>query len=367
MARPKTLRKPSKERLARSFRKQAMREAKRRPISSWVSPSNDFVSVTAGGAGGAGGVTWTTTTATSTLSSAAGANFCPASGMTDYSAGPNGTTVTYPTGTTITLPQVTSAGRLVFPERQVTIESLDEGLTWHDRVNMTPAVNRDGRLIYYTNDYGQAPEHMRPGSGNYTFTFMVRGATGAEAETWAADYAAREQFRAVSAEASRKASVRARELLLSHLRESQRRDYETKKGFWVTSQFRNKYWVTRSTAVRFDHEGRALQRYCIHSVDYNIPGEDNALMRMLVLECNEDLFLSTANPGQPSEWDIETRHQTLDDMWSAGTEATLRTEAQQDAAAPQPDASGNVRWVQQFTPSMPVLIFANGVVRPLTG
>ncbi len=123
---------------------------------------------------------------------------------------------------------------------------------------------------------------------------------------------------------------------------SQRRDFGSKGGFWVTSQFRNRYWVTKYTAVRFDDKGFALQRYCIHAVD-PIPTEDNALMRKLLLECDEERFLRTANPGVPSKWDVE-RHET-------------RTRQNPSMIQVDPVLPGTA----------PAMIYVNGIVRPLSG
>ena len=114
--------------------------------------------------------------------------------------------------------------------------------------------------------------------------------------------------------------------------------------------------MTKNTAVRFDDRGVALQRYCIHAINYDIPPEDNALMRKLVLECNEDLFLKTANPGSPSEWDIGVQPPVQ----------FVNPTNMQAATVSATGAGGNVRFVPAG-PGAIALMWVNGVLRPITG
>ena len=279
--------------------------------------------------------------------------------------GPTVWTSTANTGTAagnVVLTSGTSASGAVvewgIPERLLTIESLDEGVTWHATDTLQPVANLNGQIAMGSAPYGPAPECMRPGSGTYSFTITVRRATEAEAAEWIAGRAVQEDELNRQQEEARvaheKAESRARELLLSHLTTSQRSDLETKDGFWVLSQFMNRYWVTRRTAVRFDDRGAALQRYCIHAVDDRIPADDNALARKLLLECDEEAFLRMANPGTPSEFDIG-RLSPVNTMFpqihiGTGTSVVATTAGSHGAFT--------------FTP---LLLWANGVVRPLCG
>jgi hypothetical protein len=116
-----------------------------------------------------------------------------------------------------------------------------------------------------------------------------------------------------------KARVRARELLLSHLTRTQKADLETKDGFWVTSQFENRYWVTRS-----------------------------------------------ANPGQPGPWDIAPR--VRPQMIDAGGFTPVDDYVQ---VAENPPRRMREDYRQVTIPAVtgfdPILVNVNGVVRPLTG
>ena len=206
-------------------------------------------------------------------------------------------------------------GRSFMDPRQIVIESLDDGVTWHTTDTMEPATRVGDDLVIGSNPSGRAPDCMRAGSGTCRFEITIRGATDEEARAWGVDRAYQEENRErlwrEESERLKKVNVRANELLLSHLSASQRRDFEIRSGFWVTSQFGNRYWVTRHTAVRFDDQGVALQRYCIHAVDAKIPADDNALARMLLLKCDEERFLRTANPGPPHEWDVGVQRDGL--------------------------------------------------------
>jgi len=310
-SRPKTLKKPS----ARSLRREARRKLRRR--SSWAFSSSNYF--TNGGPAItdaiADYVTWTET------------------------ASANATAT------------IDAAGDLITP-RTIAIESLDEGLTWHTADTMEQAVNRDGQIIIGHSIAGQAPECMREGSGTYRFDISWRLATEQESIQWQADHQAHQMASEAAAReraTKRKAAAeRAGALLLSHLDRKAKADLESKGGFWVRSQFGNRYWVTKSTAVRFDERGVALQRYCIHAIA-DVPAEDNALMRKLVLECNEDLFLKTANPSLPSEWDVRFHQQV------------------QFVNAGMTDFAANAHANMTFVPALPVLMWVNGVLRPLTG
>lgn len=338
MARPKTLKKPSKRRLERSSR----RKSRRRSVS--------FIS---------GGVGWTSGGAeVIDYPSPAAGDFMPLS--TSVTAINSASSVS---GMIVTA----SGGTGTVPARigrHVTIESLDHGLTWHTTDTLESAVNIDGQLVLGLAPCGQAPDHMRPWSGVYSFQIPWRMATEEETETWCREQEERETSLArqwaEEAPKAEKARDRARELLLSHLTPTQRHDFETRNGFWQISQFGNKYWVTKSTAVRFDDRGCAIQRYCIHAVDSKIPAEDNALIRKLLLECNEEHFLRTANPGMPSEFDVVSRGPAMIDA---------RTGVMRRNPPRRPMRTNNdyVQIIPVPVGYAPLLLNVNGVVRPICG
>lgn len=357
MARPKTLKKPSKKREAR--RKQ--REAKK---FGWGTSSFQI------GQLGDWGAT-----------------------VGDHVTGVATVTANQSSAVTITGP----SARFVMPEYQVAIESLDEGWTWHTTDTMEPARNNDGELLVGTAPCGRAPEFMRPGSGTYRFEITYRGATEAEERQWAQEHnwvqswttptegirdyvrpqietapdprAAEEQRALLLAEKERwearqSAERRARALLLSHLSRQAKADLESRGGFWVTSQFKNRYWVTKNSAVRFDDRGAAIQRYCIHAVNYEIPAEDNALLRKLVLECDEDLFLRTANPSQPSEWDIGAAIPVV----TIPPGVTANRQVVATGGQVNLTGGGITDYVSiAAIQCLPILLWVNGVVRPLCG
>jgi hypothetical protein len=381
--RPKTLKKPSKERLERAAKKAARRES----YQKGTLLRNDFTERS-------GSVGWT--------------------GTADYFT-PISTAVTTAGTGEIYAPMITNGtanATIVYPHpSQQGIESLDEGLTWHTADTMEPVANRDGHLVIGCTLSGPAPACMTPGSGTYRFEITHRMATATEAHAWHAEYAAsgrvsvpvvedlwpeslgtnpvpeleaelqeimkaklaesqaklaaqaeeRERVWKETQEKRKKAETRARELLLSHLTKTQKADLETKEGFWVISQSKSKYWVTRSTAVRFDERGSAIQRYCIHAVDPEIPADDNALTRKILLECDEERFLNTANPGSPGAWDFERRNRQVP-MINAGA-------AIQDYVVGPAEHRPNPPRIRVATilGFNPVLIYVNGVVRPLTG
>lgn len=256
-----------------------------------------------------------------------------------------------------------------FESRQIVIESLDEGLTWHTADTVEPAANLNGELVIGSTQWGVAPECMRPGSGTYRFEVTLRRATDDETAVWVAahqqeqqrdleELARAEEARRLAEEAEferrklerEKADVRARSLLLSHISPSQRRDLETRGGFWVTSQLKNRYWVTPRTAVRFDDRGVALQYYCIYP-DGNLPADDNALARLLTLQCDEERFLRTANAGPPSEFHLRPPQPAGDIVIGQNLRFNV---------------PGDMVWTP-IQVGAPYLISANGVVRPLCG
>lgn len=286
---------------------------------------------------------------------------------------------------------------ITLPDRRsITIESLDGGATWHAADTFEPAANINGSLVIGSAPCGAAPECMRPGSGTYSFEIEHRWATDEEVDAWMRDKEQRdreyvEQYRRECRERSEKEArirARARQLLMSHLSPSQQRDFEELDGFWVTSQFGNLYWVTPRTAVRFDKDGRALQHYCIHAEDAEVPPEDNALARMLVLKCDEEMFLRTANPGLPSDWDfspvrstavvldapLDAQPLTVNGGFEMTTTASSSSrvevnmgDAMNDFVAVPATESGVTLPGQPFMSVRPIMLYVNGVVRPIYG
>lgn len=374
MGRPKTARKPSKRALAR----QAKKQARGRLL---IGGHNDFITVdrtggvvynVTGDVGGAGG-------------GSGGQITLDWPGTVDWQsiAVRNDDFAALTVGTSVTVAQQAPPS-----PNTITIESLDEGVTWHTADTLEPAVNADGELRIGTMPCGRAPESMRHGSGVYRFEIECRWATEDEIDTWVAQQPDRqanwartaEERAAAQAEVERKAREaadgrekaerRARELLRSHLNATQRVDFESRGGFWVKSQHGNRYWVTPSTAVRFDDHGVALQRYCIHTVDYSVPREDNALLRMLLLMCNEDEFLNTANPGPPSEWDLRRSESlwptTFVDTPTGGEMRLVAGNAGTGLAGNVQIVSSNWRVVQDLNVCRPAMRYINGIVRPLS-
>lgn len=376
MARPKTVKKPSKKALTRRLRKE------RRSTGVFFLSSGDFTitggPITGGVGSGAGGSVQITAT-----SNASGGAFTVGSVSVSGGSGA-GEILAFSESHPHVYQRLQEDGRC-------RIESLDNGVTWHVAETLEPCVNRDGELVIGYMRCGRAPEHMRPGSGVYSFEIERRRATDAEGDAWEADRAAREAEEARTAEERRHkraaAEVRARELLVSHLTPSQRRDLKDRGGFFVRSQLGNMYWVNNYTAVRLDERGVALQRYCIHAKD-DIPGDDNALLRMLLLKCNEEQFLRVANPGPPSEWDLNIRRQqpqvlnladdTIRPLGGGGGEGGQVVVAGRPALINQVvTGTGNTTNNVSLTAAnfsnrvmiacRPVLLYINGVVTPLCG
>ena len=200
MKRPKTIRKPSQKSLRRALRR--VRRHKR-----WVSGSggyimNDFIAVsgtavsantaaTIANGGTNSVVTWTENVAATSVLGGGNDYFRPV--------------------------PVTP---IVIQPRQIVIESLDEGVTWHTGDDFTPVVNRDGQIVIATTLNGPAPEFMRPGSGTYRFEITCRSATDEERTRWWADHEARAMTQAFEsiqrAEKHKAATERAKALLRSH-------------------------------------------------------------------------------------------------------------------------------------------------------
>lgn len=103
---------------------------------------------------------------------------------------------------------------------------------------------------------------------------------------------------AKAAEERKKAAIRSRELLLSHLTASQRKTFIDKKWFVIEGGQTKTIYRIRDAG----HAGnvdimigeRVTHRLCCHC-DYSIPVHDNMLAQKLTLEYDEPAFLRLAN------------------------------------------------------------------------
>jgi hypothetical protein len=93
------------------------------------------------------------------------------------------------------------------------------------------------------------------------------------------------------------AAQRAKALLLEHLTEEQRREYEEQQYFHVLGQGGRMYRIKHGSAgnvYRIGLDGNVEAKFCIHAVD-SVPHEDNMLSQMLLLMYDEERFLTVAN------------------------------------------------------------------------
>ena len=88
---------------------------------------------------------------------------------------------------------------------------------------------------------------------------------------------------------------RGRELLLAHLDEEQRADFE-ETGSFVVRVGPRRYRIERGRVanVLCAEEGFRNRRYCIHPRE-NVPSGDHMLAQKLMLETDEETFLRIAN------------------------------------------------------------------------
>lgn len=95
------------------------------------------------------------------------------------------------------------------------------------------------------------------------------------------------------------ATKKARELLLEHLDERQRKDYEEKQRFFVVSQSGKKFEIICSGGnagnVRiYNDKGKPIASACCHAKT-QMPIEDHFLVQLLNIKFNEEEFLNQAN------------------------------------------------------------------------
>lgn len=98
----------------------------------------------------------------------------------------------------------------------------------------------------------------------------------------------------------RVAERRARELLVAVLDPVQRADFEAEQGFRVIVGDR-RYWIAHGYAgniCRVDDRGAKLDNYCVHGPSH-LPTFDHMLAQKLLLETDEEGFLSLANRTAP--------------------------------------------------------------------
>ncbi|TAM90189.1 hypothetical protein EPN42_06205 [bacterium] len=95
------------------------------------------------------------------------------------------------------------------------------------------------------------------------------------------------------AEASRRAGDRALQLLLQHLNEQQRAEYEQQSAFTVVASSGHTYYLSRNEVVaKIDNH---IVRLCIQPCTReSIPVWDVVLARKLLIEADERAFLATA-------------------------------------------------------------------------
>jgi DNA-directed RNA polymerase subunit N (RpoN/RPB10) len=95
-------------------------------------------------------------------------------------------------------------------------------------------------------------------------------------------------------EAKRKATV----LLLDHLTDEQRAEFQRNQTFTVMDKYgQRRYRVRRAIAGHVDEisaEGKVLRNFCIHPSE-NVPEEDNMLIAKLMIEHDVDEFWRIAN------------------------------------------------------------------------
>lgn len=94
------------------------------------------------------------------------------------------------------------------------------------------------------------------------------------------------------------AVARAKELLLAHLNEEQKRELRTERRFTVISADGERvYRIKQGRAQNVEliaPDGRVLERYCAHPVEM-VPDEDTMLAQKLMLEADEEAFICVAN------------------------------------------------------------------------
>jgi hypothetical protein len=142
-------------------------------------------------------------------------------------------------------------------------------------------------------------------SGASTETRIVTGA----GDTWGSwnlvaqeteDARRQREAQTAAARALReKTDAIARDLLLKHLRPEQRKQFEAQRSFEVIGQSGKRRYLIESNGLvkRIDDKG-PVESYCIHP-DFRehpqLPVPDLILAKKLMLECDEDRFLKTAN------------------------------------------------------------------------
>jgi hypothetical protein len=97
--------------------------------------------------------------------------------------------------------------------------------------------------------------------------------------------------------ARKRATLRARKLLVDHLSPAQREDYEKKGHFFLYTNKGRKYRIDQGTHGNVKlidvTSGDVLGRYC--SQPSGVPTEDSMLAQKLYLEIDEDEFVRQAN------------------------------------------------------------------------
>ena len=99
-----------------------------------------------------------------------------------------------------------------------------------------------------------------------------------------------------------RARERAEKLLLRHLTPKQRYDYKKHGHFFVRTKRKHHYKIMRArdhNVLRLNKHGKPLRCLCISIYEIWVPVQDIMLAQKLLLETDEDAFLSIAN-----EWAV---------------------------------------------------------------
>lgn len=87
-------------------------------------------------------------------------------------------------------------------------------------------------------------------------------------------------------------------MLLEHLSQEQREQYEEHEAFLAEAPSGRRYLILygmTSNVAELDENNRQIARYCIHARQRGVPVEDVMLAQKLLIETNEEEFLRIAN------------------------------------------------------------------------
>lgn len=110
--------------------------------------------------------------------------------------------------------------------------------------------------------------------------------------------AAAEQQR-IAEQERQAATTRARELLIAHLTDEQRAEFEAHQRFHVTSSAGRRFEIEYGqyhNVYLLDDDGRRVTRYCGYFP--SVPLEDNILAQKMLIEKDEARYLSSSNASR---------------------------------------------------------------------